>query len=181
MYLPSGHLVKNNAFIQFPEVLDLNELILGKVSIPSFRQNSTVQVPKSVTQTKNTPLHYEMDEISNYFPPITPELQKKILSELNHDSVPALELVETFETSPSTVWEPQRPFRYQLSALILHYGHHDAGHFIAIRRVKYRTPSGMRDAWFRVSDATVDRILDIENDVFYHGSRFCYMLFYERE
>jgi hypothetical protein len=181
MYLPSGHLVKNNAFIQIPEILDLNDLILGKVQIPSFRQNSSSDIPKSYKDLQNTPMEYELDEISNYFPPLTAELQKKILTDLHSNAVPALELVDTIETLHTAFKEPKRPFRYQLSALILHYGHHDAGHFIAIRRVKYRTPNGVKEAWFRVSDATVDRILDIENDVFYHGSRFCYMLFYERE
>ena len=68
---------------------------------------------------------------------------------------------------------------YKLKSIILHYGHHESGHFIAIRRVKYKTPDGMREAWFRISDSTVDKITDADTEVFARGSNNVYMLFYE--
>jgi hypothetical protein len=161
MYLPSGHLIKNNAPIEFPDVLDLNELVLGKPVLP---------VLKPTTMKSDPEVGFMMeDEMSNYMGPLKPVEKERIMESLPE----ALELVENVFT--------KRPFRYRLASMILHYGHHDSGHFVALRRVKYKTPNGIREAWFRISDATVERIVDVENDVFYHGSRFCYMLFYQRE
>jgi hypothetical protein len=176
MFLPSGYLVKNNASVQFSEFLDLNDLILGK---PSIKASEPKETPKtSECPEENNYLEWMEDEMSNYLVPLSSIQKQKIVNSLKAESVPLLELVE--DTLHDTTLNSKRPFLYHLSALILHYGHHDSGHFVAIRKVKYKTPNGIREAWFRVSDATVDRIHDIETDVFLHGSRFCYMLFYER-
>lgn len=65
-------------------------------------------------------------------------------------------------------------YLYQLNAVVLHYGSHDSGHFVAYRRVKQ---SETQDAWFYISDRDVQQV--DESRVFEHGCQFVYMLFYE--
>lgn len=104
VYLGDGTLIKNNEMVLFEDILDINDLVLGKL-----------------------------------------------------------------RTS-------ERPFIYKLTSVVLHYGQHDSGHFVTLRRIKHLNSY----IWFRLSDANVERIHDVQQEVFDHGSRYAYMLFYER-
>jgi Ubiquitin carboxyl-terminal hydrolase len=141
----------------------------------------TENLPKAV-DTLN-----EMDRkcLDNY--PSTNEtlIQKKLDSvslrviQDVEDGKANLHIEKLITTIPSKVVQPAPPgpFIYKLSAVILHYGNHDSGHFVTLRRV---IDASQREFWFRVSDADVERILDVDREVFEHGSRNAYMIFYER-
>lgn len=170
MYLPSGHLVKNNSSVAFAPVLDLNDFVIGKSFV------------KPILETKIPTTNLEMTTQETECKDDNETLTKApLISEFHLQNVPPLEMTES--NGPMfTLDKPKRPFIYQLKAIVLHYGHHESGHFVALRRCQYTTPKGVaKEIWFRVSDATVDRIVDIETEVYQHGSQFCYMLFYEKE
>lgn len=175
VYLPSGHLVKNNSAVVFSAQLDINHLLLGNA--PSNYMFSKSK-KKNISHTNHNPTFHEISngEMSNYLP-ILHSWATDCTPQRNEPPIPGLERIK-----PRKVEEtPSRPYLYNLTAVILHYGHHESGHFITLRRVKYKTHSGeVRKVWFRISDSTVDRIIDVENDVYRHGSLYAYMLFYER-
>lgn len=180
MMLPTGRVVKNNSPVQYENILDINDIVLGtqKVSIISkigaaFTQNGIMH--QSDIQDRQAK---EMPVISM----LQPNNQTSI-KELDLDSPPGIEdvaeiskLEKVTPTAPSAITQHilPTPFIYRLSAVILHYGNHDSGHFVTLRR------DFERDLWFRVSDANVERIVDVEQEVFGHGSRYAYMIFYEK-
>ncbi|KAI8899304.1 hypothetical protein BC833DRAFT_564229 [Globomyces pollinis-pini] len=151
MYLPSGHSVKNNAAVKFPDTLDLTDFILGKRSFASVQS----QILQAAIE-KQTVVGLESKEgiQVNSKIPISGSL-------FNSGSV--------------------KKCNYTLCSVILHYGHHEGGHFITLRKVKYKTNNGIKILWFRISDANVERITDVEEEVFEHGSRFAFMLFYQQD
>ncbi|KAJ3184998.1 hypothetical protein HDU87_002564 [Geranomyces variabilis] len=93
---------------------------------------------------------------------------------------------------------PPYPYIYRLGAVVLHYGSHDSGHFVTLRRMhaprmpgdpraatspKTSSHSGVSDAdgsvWYSISDSRVDLVRDFETDVIGHGGQHAYMLLYE--
>ncbi|KAJ3272790.1 hypothetical protein HDV01_005218 [Terramyces sp. JEL0728] len=143
MYLPSGHLIKNNAAVVFEDTLDITDMIVPQIPL----KESLKSLPVKTTASSSS------------------------------DTFPGVEIVK--EVADNII-KPKLQFKYELVAVILHYGHHEAGHFITLRKIKHTTEKGTKDIWFRISDATIDRITDVENDVFSHGSQYAYMIFYER-
>lgn len=97
---------------------------------------------------------------------------------------------------------------YRLVSLVLHYGSHDSGHFVTLRRFTHiqsditklrgyehllgpefqeyviehdnTHPSEQEDVWYRISDERVDRVRDVDYDVYIHGAEHVYLLFYEK-
>jgi ubiquitin carboxyl-terminal hydrolase 30 len=61
---------------------------------------------------------------------------------------------------------------YTLSCAILHYGSHDSGHFVAIRKYVKNN----RTLWYRVSDESVTLV---DESIFSGIGKNVYMLFYE--
>ncbi|KAJ3372702.1 hypothetical protein GGF31_001727 [Allomyces arbusculus] len=68
--------------------------------------------------------------------------------------------------SPSPVLAPTVPaprrsapvapqVRYLLQAVVVHYGRHDSGHYVAYRRAPTKTPGEVSPFWLRVSDESV--------------------------
>ncbi|KNE63139.1 hypothetical protein AMAG_08301 [Allomyces macrogynus ATCC 38327] len=67
--------------------------------------------------------------------------------------------------SPSPVLAPTVPaprraaappqVRYLLQAVVVHYGRHDSGHYVAYRRAPATTPGEVSPFWLRVSDESV--------------------------
>jgi hypothetical protein len=173
VFLPSGHVVKNNSPVVFSDILDLNEIILGKFNVESALSN--IKNSAVFEQSQNLKdwsaafedIDFVMAEkkLPNPGKSIK-KLHPKTISDQAQTGKNEMNLVQTM-----------RPFIYKLSAVVLHYGHHESGHFITLRRV---TRPDKNDMWFRISDADVDRVSDVESEVFRHGSRYCYMLFYER-
>lgn len=142
MYLPSGHLIKNNAAVNFEDTLDITDMILPPIPLKALEKDSIKEeTPQNVQE----------------FPGI-----------------------ETVKEVPRIILKPKLRFIYEAAAVILHYGHHEAGHFVTLRKIKHTTENGTKDIWYRISDATIDRVTDVENDVFLHGSQYAYMIFYER-
>lgn len=171
IYLPeTGHTLKNNASVSFEEVLDLNSF---------FLPNATKSVARSDFAETFLALQKHLDEQR----PLS-----KALGTTGSATEPPGETGKVPQTIPKTKHSesiaPQivvggdgGPFVYQLASAILHYGHHDSGHFVTLRRVVV----GRDVIWFRVSDANVERIADVSNDIFLHGGKYVYMLFYERQ
>lgn len=166
LYLPSGHSVKNNAPVVFEDELDINSLVLN-----SFFAATATPSPSALTNSLGiSPKSQE--ELMMQFASLSAELKLAQSKNTTTD-------VKKLKTSKVTTDISEKkvgPFRYQLTAVILHYGHHESGHFVTLRKVKIQDANH----WFRCSDATIEKIVDVENDVFAHGSRFAYMLFYER-
>jgi ubiquitin C-terminal hydrolase len=163
MILPSGHVVKNNAQIMFEKRLDLNDLILsGSVPDDENKRLITQQFAKlsSLSIKEEKPKQIPLVTVLT---PDTPSTNGIKLEQIGS----SLKQKKSME---------DHPFHYQITAVILHYGHHESGHFVALRRV---IKNG-KEMWFRVSDSHVDRIVDVDGDVFEHGSRHAYMIFYER-
>ncbi|KAJ3157456.1 hypothetical protein HDU86_003348 [Geranomyces michiganensis] len=94
--------------------------------------------------------------------------------------------------------QPPYPYIYRLQAVVLHYGTHNSGHFVTLRRVHMpRSPgdplsasspktfshSGLSDSdgsvWYSISDSRVDLVRDFEAEVIGHGGQHAYMLLYE--
>ena len=150
VYLPNGRLVKNSAPVVFPEQLDLK----------SFVETETF-VNKSSTMNYSF-----MNAVTD-------------LGRQNMKNAMEVQEGNSVYFFPSVSKHRIAKYKYTLKAVILHYGHHESGHFIAIRKVRYKTSAGIQDAWFRISDSTVEKVTDVERDVFNDGSRNVYMLFYE--
>ncbi|RKP11960.1 hypothetical protein BJ684DRAFT_12187 [Piptocephalis cylindrospora] len=79
-------------------------------------------------------------------------------------------------TARSTMSPPSsRPIRYRLTSVIVHYGSHEDGHYVAFRRGIHGDGATGEEVWWRVSDSRVDRVslqqVLRENP---------YILFYER-
>ncbi|KAJ3350215.1 hypothetical protein HDU91_006281 [Kappamyces sp. JEL0680] len=172
IFLPSGHTVKNNSPVIFGDSLDLNDLVLG----PGYRTNVLEKLTTLIQDQNIT----RQDSLDSSIPinPVTTSL---------------LQTHEYFKAANATIAEPRPaeastwskslasgPFVYRLMAVILHYGHHESGHFVTLRRVVHSVAGIEKDVWFRVSDTHVDQIEDVEHEVFSHGSRYAFMLFYER-
>ena len=152
VYLPNGRLVKNSAAVTFPDLLDLKEIIETNAFIDeTFTPNFGFL---------NAVTNLGKQSVAN----------NDLIANANGNSMYYFPKVSKYRKASHM---------YKLKSIILHYGHHEAGHFIAIRRVKYKTPDGMRESWFRISDSTVDKITDVDTEVFARGSNNVYMLFYE--
>lgn len=253
VYLPSGHLVKNNAAVSFPELLDLNEFVLGTpntnhkiFSVPQnvtgyfdklnsdieaglYKESVDVKGASAVNDKledivvgMKSELKNEINSKITTIEKITSSMEKINSSrkrkgkksingsdaaltteknDINTEGAPmgvSLNSVlksTSINTNPENEMKIQasvefplastnikisnfpRPFLYHITAVVLHYGHHESGHFITLRKVRKNN----RDLWFRISDQDVERIRDIEMDVFRHGAMYAYMLFYERQ
>ena len=171
----TGHTLKNNASVSFEEMLDLNSF---------FSPNATKSVARSDFAETFLALQKQLDEQR-------PRSEKTLDNTTGSSatkqpletkgkvpqSIPKTNPPDSTIAPQIVVGGDGGPFVYQLAAVILHYGHHDSGHFVTLRRVVV----GRDVLWFRVSDANVERIANVSNDVFLHGGKYVYMLFYERQ
>jgi hypothetical protein len=185
VYLPSGRLIKNNVPVNFPMELDLTEFVIA----PNQRI-----VPYSHEHSPEVHVGLKGGDSKDIFNDIQNSSSIDESKGLDNAEIPIVQdaMKKTDASKPETQYSflsdflkedrnaRQSPYIYKLKAVILHYGHHESGHFIALRRVKYKSRRGIQEAWFRVSDASVERIEDIDHEISTHGSRYVYMLFYER-
>jgi ubiquitin carboxyl-terminal hydrolase 1 len=76
------------------------------------------------------------------------------------------------------------PLLYELKSVVLHYGSHESGHFVALRRIDVPDEEDegkkIRKRWYRISDDKVTLVNHFHEEVLEHGSYYVYMLFYER-
>jgi hypothetical protein len=155
VYFPeTGHIMKNNASVSFGEILDLNYFFLPQgtkgVSRNDFKKQYEILASEKKTASSKS--------------------NEQVSSTIGDDFVGNI---------PNS--QPMGPFVYRLAAVILHYGDHDSGHFVTLRKVSMSNVDGVdEDYWFRVSDASVEKITDVKNEVFIHGRRYAYMMFYEK-
>jgi hypothetical protein len=172
IYLPeTGHTLKNNAGVAFEKILDLN---------PFFLPNTVTA--KSVTRSDFAETFLELQKQLGQKSALAGESSsiepgRPVDAGKPQSIIPKNEL----SASISPRIDCAGPFVYHLTSVILHYGHHDSGHFVTLRRVVVGKKNGVEEVvWFRISDAHVERIADVSTDVFGHGDKYVYMLFYER-
>ena len=147
IFLPSGHVVKNNARVIFNQTLDLNNLL------------------------KTNSHFYQSLHDSKSF--VKTESKHKKSSKSNRKNNLKSSKVEKSVAVSSNL--------YKLKAIILHYGSHDSGHFITIRKATGTIDGVYKEMWFRISDSHVDHIPDDKVDeAFEQASQNAYMFFYEK-
>lgn len=145
----------------------------------------------SVFETKQTPeillIHLNRSTHYGYSGPIKNSCQVTFPEYL--DLAPFCDHSSSSSTLPTTTTPPTRISTrdlYKLSSMVVHYGSHHFGHYVAFRRTPLRsTPSpsstttkakgGIIPEWYRISDETVE----ISNlDEVLRNNPF--LLFYER-
>ena len=146
-------LVKNRIRVHYPEILDLSTFQDVKYS-SSWKSGNDI-ISHSLTNSQVIERILESPKVEEQ--PESPE-----------DEEPKL------EEAPSQLQISEKKCEYRLQSLILHYGGHDSGHFVAIRRFNNR--------WFYISDESVRLVHadEIQEIVFDRASYDVYMLFYEK-
>jgi ubiquitin C-terminal hydrolase len=71
------------------------------------------------------------------------------------------------------------PYLYKLQAVVLHYGSHDSGHFVTLRRIASKSEQ-FADNWYGISDSSVILVENIQSEVYRYGQDYVYLLFYQR-
>ncbi|KAI9101855.1 hypothetical protein DFS34DRAFT_701793 [Phlyctochytrium arcticum] len=128
MYSHNGSVIKNNCRVVFREYLDLG---------PFMTVNRAGDAPPPLDLDSNTP---ELPSVLQHSPvpsPNTSATSHPPQEHQTHHSKPA-----SFPSlSPKKVAQEDRkktaipyPYLYRLQSVVLHYGSHDSGHFVAYRR-----------------------------------------------
>ncbi|KAI8593054.1 hypothetical protein BDZ88DRAFT_493529 [Geranomyces variabilis] len=127
-----------------------------------------------------------------------PRFNIKVEDETASSSIPRQSHFQHIQRAVDFTKAPPYPYIYRLAAVVLHYGSHDSGHFVTLRRMhaprlpgdppaasspKTSSHSGVSDAdgsvWYSISDSRVDLVRDFETEVIGHGGQHAYMLLYE--
>ncbi|KAJ3148715.1 hypothetical protein HDU89_004565 [Geranomyces variabilis] len=127
-----------------------------------------------------------------------PRFDIKVEDETASSSIPRQSHFQHIQRAVDFTKAPPYPYIYRLAAVVLHYGSHDSGHFVTLRRMhaprlpgdppaasspKTSSHSGVSDAdgsvWYSISDSRVDLVRDFETEVIGHGGQHAYMLLYE--
>ena len=124
----------------------------NKTHVQSTNNNDTSKT--NSTQSKSP----EKIEISN--------------NQVQEDEPPSLSLVDSPKLQDISHVLSRKSYRlhYTLSSAILHFGSHDSGHFITIKKVG--------DMWYRISDESVEKF---NPSLLQNMASHVYMLFYESE
>lgn len=199
MITPMGYVVKNNTRVVFPELLDFNDL-MGLPRETFHAVHATANPMVSLGDESPPPL-----EVSTNSPSTIPDNQSTRIKDgvAKNNAKEIIKDEEAKKLKPvlqaKKVEPVPRPFIYKLKSVVIHYGTHDSGHFVAYRKFKqppirlqvknikdknsntktYRDLPA-EDMWFRISDSSVERVQSFQEDVLDHAGQFAYMLFYER-
>ncbi|ORX47141.1 cysteine proteinase [Hesseltinella vesiculosa] len=218
VYHPSGYIQKNHCRVQFPELLDLapfstngflntqdpsNTLSPAGVSTPTKQprtsQSSLVYL-RNLASSNNkfsTPWTSANDKASNQGLNIVLDDKDVTASNSNPSNARLSILTDNLDRHqvhssplPSMTVPAIRPILYRLTAVIVHHGSHDSGHFVTYRRKKLPTgqevrlphfmdssPSAPPPAKFWCCSDTLVEEVDLETVL----SSEAYMLFYERD
>ncbi|KAG2219382.1 hypothetical protein INT45_006090 [Circinella minor] len=186
VYHPSGIIQKNHCNVRFPEYLDLapyttNGFLNTSDPAASLSTPPPSQTSLSQSRISRTSLVYLRNMAAGHrFVHGRDGLNVALVNkddDLVHNALPSM-------TTPTV-----RTIPYRLTAVIVHYGNHDSGHFITYRRKKLPTGQDVRRApgqedpapkkpttFWRCSDELIEEV-DLDTVL----SSEAYMLFYERD
>ncbi|KAI8915542.1 hypothetical protein EDD86DRAFT_196296, partial [Gorgonomyces haynaldii] len=140
IFLPNGYSAKNHCAVEFPQTLNLTRLFSKPMPTPWKQTPPETNVVPSVEQNINEP------------PPL------ESVSPVSEEQT--LEMLLNEYRNPNLI--------YQLTAAVLHFGSHDSGHFITIKRIG--------NTWYNISDENVRKTSVFALD---NAGAQVYMLFYE--
>lgn len=189
VYHPSGIVQKNHCNVKFPEYLDLapyttNGFLnttdpMAALSSPPSNGPSTQQ-----SRTSRTSLVYLRNMAAGHRYVHGRDGLNVALVSKDEDSQRPIQ-----NALPSLSYNPVRSIPYRLTAVIVHYGGHESGHFITYRRKKLPTGHDIRrplaedgstreppTKFWRCSDEMIEEV-DIDTVL----ASEAYMLFYERD
>ncbi|KAG0165557.1 hypothetical protein DFQ28_008451 [Apophysomyces sp. BC1034] len=187
VYHPSGYIQKNHCNVHFPEFLDLapyttNGFLNANDPATALSSPPSVNVAPQQARTSRTSLVYLRNMAGgNRFVHGRDGLNVALASKEEEDQRPIQNAL------PSLTLPAIRAIQYRLTAVIVHYGSHDSGHFITYRRKKLPTGYDVRpplgengsrspSKFWQCSDDIVKEV-DAETVL----ASEAYMLFYERD
>ncbi|CAO3616796.1 unnamed protein product [Cunninghamella blakesleeana] len=172
VYHPSGYIQKNHCNVQFPEYLDLapystNGFLntqdpsaslssLPTTSQPQMRTSRTSLVYlrnmagkryNSSSNSNNSSSNSQEDGLNILLPDHHQQQQGQLHSMASSNGNGNNNKIEDRNVPsilPSLTIPAIRPIQYRLTAVIVHYGNHDSGHFITYRRKKLPTGQDVR-------------------------------------
>jgi Ubiquitin carboxyl-terminal hydrolase len=168
---------KNHCAVYVPHMLDLTSIV--EVRLNSDWDSSKPAVPEQVAPTKNEALANstvspKKDSVTGDSLSVATEDRSHVPKVTDTEPVeadgPVLEEAEDQQTASSLLKDiiaTNKRFQYRLKSVILHYGGHDSGHFVALK--------SLDGIWYHISDANVTRVGD--NIEQYASNVF--MVFYE--
>jgi hypothetical protein len=186
VYHPSGVIQKNHCNVKFPEYLDLAPYTTNgylNTTDPSASLSSPPSTPVLPhTRTSRTSLVYLRNMAGG---------QRFAHGTRGEDGL-SLALLKDYDRPvqnalPSLSVPVSHAIQYKLSAVIVHYGNHDSGHFVTYRRKKLPTGHEVRSPlgetkpkppvkFWKCSDEIIEEV-DLETVLQCEA----YMLFYERD
>lgn len=159
--------VKNLTFAKLPKVLCLHiqRMVMLSNGLP-FKRNNHVVIPE----------YLDMDDFvymrrSRKGPLVDQFFGSMGLPGGATPAASSLDPQIKLEPTPAPSANDQKPFRYRLSAAIVHFGDFISGHYVSYRRGSHPNSN----AWFYASDTVVKQVSSQE--LF---SMNAYMLFYEK-
>jgi Ubiquitin carboxyl-terminal hydrolase len=199
-FSPTGYSYKNQSPLRFKPLLDLGSYVTNRVP---QHQVSLMREPSGwpLSHLENDHLFFGRS-IDGVWKGSDEKSLKESLNYTGENSLtkqvsdgPILEKVceavdsenenvstnhATHEEPVSTLANTTYPYLYQLRAVLLHYGSHNSGHFVAYRKVDILPTSTSKRsyAWYLISDRDVHEVE--EEEVLVHGAAHVYMLFYEK-
>ncbi|KAL0075222.1 hypothetical protein J3Q64DRAFT_1763337 [Phycomyces blakesleeanus] len=192
VYHPSGNIQKNHCNVKFSEFLNLSPyttngfLNTGDPSAALSSHNvsggSSARLMPSPSRTSRTSLVYLRNMAGGQRFVHGRDGLNVALKSKDEDDQRIIRNALPSMTLPSL-----RGIQYRLSAVVVHYGGHDSGHFITYRRKKLptgldiRSPLETNDSrpptkFWRCSDQTIEEV-----DINVVLESEAYMLFYERD